>query len=71
MQLILNRRLTTDDGRGLDEVLDEQTCINSVCKGSIVHSRHWLMFGNKDQEKIANIYNSSEDDVNFDLSPID
>ncbi|KAE9606629.1 putative alpha-mannosidase [Lupinus albus] len=42
VELMLHRRLLYDDGEGVDEVLDEQVCVNDTCEGLTVRGNYYM-----------------------------
>ncbi|KAI4387891.1 hypothetical protein MLD38_000281 [Melastoma candidum] len=44
VELMLHRRLFHDDGRGVDEALNETTCAEKKCQGLIVQGKYYFRF---------------------------
>ncbi|KAI4339645.1 hypothetical protein MLD38_024562 [Melastoma candidum] len=44
VELMLHRRLFHDDGRGVDEALNETTCVEKKCQGLIIQGKYYFRF---------------------------
>ncbi|XP_027359889.1 alpha-mannosidase-like [Abrus precatorius] len=42
VELMLHRRIVFDDGRGVDEALDEQVCLKDTCEGLTVRGNYYV-----------------------------
>ncbi|CAL0331922.1 unnamed protein product [Lupinus luteus] len=42
VELMLHRRLSFDDGEGVDEALDEKVCVNVTCEGLTVRGKYYM-----------------------------
>uniref|UniRef100_A0ACD5UGW4 Uncharacterized protein n=1 Tax=Avena sativa TaxID=4498 RepID=A0ACD5UGW4_AVESA len=42
IELMLHRRLVNDDGRGVDEALDEPVCVDNRCEGLVIQGKYYM-----------------------------
>ncbi|XP_010679912.3 alpha-mannosidase isoform X2 [Beta vulgaris subsp. vulgaris] len=42
IELMLHRRLLADDGKGVEEALDEQVCVEGKCDGLTIRGRYYM-----------------------------